>query len=466
MNIMMVDSESESRFGRANPLAVGQSEPDAITGKFAGEYYPNNPGEPTYNPESIKGRLPGVAALEDGAIDGVIGKMLDEALAAGWGWSFMRAIRSAWKHQSPGPKDGFELEVSQELARLTGRTAEGFFVPWDLPILGKERRRTILTDDLSVPGSERRNLGTAAGTGAIATQLPRGVLVDVVRSKMVVAALGGQVLRLTDAPGFVGIPVKTGTVTGAWVAEGASATASNMVVGQVLFTPRTVSATTNVNRRMLSLLALDLEGMILEDLIATAGQMIDAAVLVGSGTSGQPLGILADPKFQSVKLKNDSGNGAVPVLADIVQMESILGQINGDAPPDAKVGLCTSPLGRSALRRVDLGTGNAGARFLWERVPVATPNGIEFIETSLGYRAMATNAIPQNLTEGSGTAITAAILANWSDQVTTLFGPLQLIVNPFLQSSSGAVGVSLFQDVDCRVRRWQAAVNVLGIVTT
>jgi HK97 family phage major capsid protein len=339
--------------------------------------------------------------------------------------------------------------VSQELERRTGKKADGLLIPWNLPITREHRSLTVST-----------------GVGAVAVQLPPRTIIDVLRQKRVIDAMGGKTLRLVNAPGLVAVPRKTGTATGAWVAEGSAASASNLQVGQVSFSPRTVSATTNVSRRLLTLGEPGFETNILEDLVEVAASMIDAAGINGGGGSA-PTGILQSVEFDTVTLTGDAGNGAAPAYADLVSLESTLGQLNTDAAPDGKIGLVTSPQGRSKLRRTDLGTSGAGSKFLWDRVPMVFGNELQWIETALGYRAMATNAVPANLTRGSGTNTTAIILGDWSTILTVFFGPLELIVNPYLQTSAGNanIGVSLFQDVDIRALRHESVVNVFGILT-
>jgi HK97 family phage major capsid protein len=417
--------------------------------------YDNEVPDEKTRPEKPKiGRLPGITALEDSSdVDGVISKMMAEAQAAGHGWSLSRAINNAIRYNLTAPRHGFEAELSQEIARRTHRSTSGFFVPWNL----------------SIGRLEQRSLTTGVGAGAIAAQLPRGMLIDAVRNKLAIARMGGQVLRLTNAPGLVNLPVKSGVITGAWLAEGAAASASNMVVGQVPYRPNTVSATTNVTRRLLSIAAPEFEARIVEDLIVTIASMIDIGALAGTGTNGQPLGAFLQSKFQAITLAADSGNGGKPAYTDIVSAEELLGQINGDSPMDARVGFVTSPQGRSALRRTDLGGTTVTGKFVWKCHPMLIDGEIRSVESVLGYPAVATGSVPANVSKGSGTGLSMAAIGNWADHLTVLFGPLQLIVNPYQQTSAGnpgTIGVSIFQDVDTQFRRWQSLVLIPAIVTT
>jgi HK97 family phage major capsid protein len=381
--------------------------------------------------------------------DGRVAELLDKSARRGKFYRVGRAIASAEKRGLKGV-DGLEGEVSQELKRITNRSIDGngFFLPWNLPVQ-----------------SERRNLTLSTGAGAIALQLPPGLLIDVVRAKLAIARLGGQMLRLT-APGQISLPVKTGTVTGQWIAEGGAATGSNMTIGAARYDAHTVSATTNVSRRLLTLAEPGFDQMIIDDLITTLTSMIDISAINGLGQNGEPLGLLQNPALQGVTLANDSGNGAAPLYTDIVAMETLLAKFNGDTPMDARIGFLTSPPGRSILRRTDLGGATKTGKFVWKCHPMLIDSEVRSVESVLGYPAVATNAVPSNLTEGSGTSLTTACLGNFADFLTALFGPLSIIVNPMTQSQSGNVGVSAFQDVDMGFRRWQSAVKLAGILTT
>ena len=70
----------------------------------------------------------------------------------------------------------------------------------------------------------------------------------------------------------------------------------------------------------------------------------------------------------------------------------------------------------------------------------------------MGYAAIATYNVPQNLTRGeSGTGLTTALLGNFHDLVVNLFTGFDVLVNPYLQSVSGIVRISAFVDVDAIV---------------
>ena len=69
-------------------------------------------------------------------------------------------------------------------------------------------------------------------------------------------------------------------------------------------------------------------------------------------------------------------------------------------------------------------------------------------ERVVGKPAYATTNVPSNLAKGSGTNLSPLLFGNWRDCVVNLFTPVDLLVDPYRQSTDGVIQVSAFQDVD------------------
>ena len=65
-----------------------------------------------------------------------------------------------------------------------------------------------------------------------------------------------------------------------------------MTVGSVSMVPRTLGAFTDATRQLLIQSSLDVEALMRDDLATALALAIDKAELEGSGSSGQPTGIL------------------------------------------------------------------------------------------------------------------------------------------------------------------------------
>jgi HK97 family phage major capsid protein len=358
-------------------------------------------------------------------------------------YSLMRAIRS----QLGGLKlDGIELEVHQELGRRRSTKPKGVLVPWDAPL------------------PERRALTTTTGSGSIQTTHPRGMLIDALRPKLAVARLGGMIANITeaDARGNIQIPVKSAVTPVSWVAEGSAPSQSNLTVGSVSLTPKTCTAFTDLTRRMITESDPGFEEFVIDDIAASIAVAVDGAALNGPGSSNQPLGLLQTSGLPSIAIVNAGVNGGAITYADLVALEDKLGVNLGDSPLDARVGLLTSVGGRAALRKLDLGGATPSGRFAWNAKPMVIDGVLRTVESVLGYPAVSTSLVPENLTLGTSNNVTAACLGNFTDLLVNLFSGFDMIVNPYLQSTGGIVRITGLQDVDVAVRRAGSFVLAAG----
>ena len=84
-----------------------------------------------------------------------------------------------------------------------------------------------------------------------------------------------------------------------------------------------------------------------------------------------------------------------------------------------------------------------------------------------GYRVIATSLAPSNLTKGSGSNLSAMIFGNFADLVIGEWGGgLDILFDPYTGSSTGAVRVTVFADVDVAVRHAESFAAIQDLVTT
>jgi len=171
---------------------------------------------------------------------------------------------------------GFELEVSAESQRAFGGEfkCRGEFVPESL-----------------MTGKRDLTAGTATdGAELVATDLLAGSYIEVLRNASAATRAG-----MTIIPGLIGnvdIPRQTSAAASTWVsAEDGDATESEPQFDQVSLTPKDLACYTEVSRRLLMQSTPAIEGIVRNDLALAQALGIDAAVLYGSGSSGEPTGI-------------------------------------------------------------------------------------------------------------------------------------------------------------------------------
>lgn len=327
-------------------------------------------------------------------------------------YSFLRAL-----HALTNPTDkraqeiaAFELECSSAAVEKRGTPAQGLLVPYD--VLCQPLKR-----DLTV--------GTAtAGGHTVATDLLAGSFIDLLRKRMIINTLGATVLN--GLVGNVAIPRQTGAATAYWVAESGAPTESQQAFDQVTLSPKTVGAFVDFSRKLFLQSSIDVENMVRNDLIQVLGLEIDRVALYGSGSSNQPLG-----------LKNTSGINTkdfaamVPTFAEIVSLETEVAADNADI---GKLAYLVNARGRGALKTTE--KASSTGQFIWEAG-----------NTVNGYRAETSNQV-----EGNASTTEDYFFGNWGDLVLGFWSGLDLMVDPYSNSTSGTVRVVALQDVDVAVR--------------
>jgi HK97 family phage major capsid protein len=402
-------------------------------------------------PKSTKTGDPQTDDAIDTAFGGqtVLEYLMDEAKKGNF-FSVGRAVSSAYKNkQSPGQPTGLELEVSQELsnhAQQRGKApATAFRIPWSFP-------------------TQQRALTTQTGAGSITSQIQSPT--DVLRSKMVCLRLGAEMLNLPGSGphGKVRIPVRTGGSTAAWVVEGSAAGASNSVTVATDLSPYTVSATALITRMMVT--DLGQPGFVdftLEEMMTSCAVALDVAVISGNGFN-QPLGLSSNPAITAVAPIGDVGQGGTINYTVLEEMESIVGQQNGDSAAFCRPGFVTSPLGRSTLRKVDVsGVAGSTGRYAWQAKQHVIDGEVITLESMLGWQALSTNGMPSGLSKGGGTAnLTGLLYGNFADMIINCWDSFAILVNPFTQSSQGVVAASVFLDCNSLLRRTASFCSCAG----
>lgn len=311
----------------------------------------------------------------------------------------------------------FEFECSGALAQKMGRSAQGFYVPFD--VLAAKRDLTVAS-------------ATSAGN-LVDTTLATGSFIDMLRARMVVAGLGTQFL--TGLVGDIDIPRQTGTASTYWLAEQAGPTKSDQTTDKVNMTPKTVGAKTIISRKLRQQASLDVEAMVQRDLSTALALEMERAILNGSGASNQPRGLLNVSGIGSVV---GGTNGAAPTWQNIVDLETAVAIANADVGSLAYV---TNAKVRGKLKTTSKVSGQNG--FIWDEG--GTPLN--------GYRAAVTNIMPSNLTKGTSTGVASAILfGNFQDLIVGMWGGLDILVDPYTGGDAGDLSIRVLQDIDVAVR--------------
>jgi HK97 family phage major capsid protein/HK97 family phage prohead protease len=317
-------------------------------------------------------------------------------------FSFLRAINylSNPTDRSAREAAAFEIEASDAAAAKLGRQSRGITIPQD-----------VLRRDL--------NVGTAtAGGNLVETMLDAGSFIDLLRNASALDQAGATVL--TGLTGNVAIPRQSGAATAYWVAESGAPTESQQTVDQVSLTPKTVAAYTDYSRRLMIQSSIDVENMVRGDLARVLALKIDLAGLYGTGSNSEPLGLKL-----TTGIGTENFAAAAPTFEEVVALESDVATAN--ALLGSPVYLMNAAM-RGGLKttKKDAGSG----MFIMEGTEVN------------GYRGVLSNQV----------AAGDLWFGNFADLIIGYFSGLDIMVDPYSNSTSGTVRVVAMQDVDIAVR--------------
>lgn len=332
-------------------------------------------------------------------------------------YSLCRMILS---QSDPSVEAGFEREISQDVAKLAGRAPKGLFVPFDVV-------------------SEKRDLNTTTdsqGGYTVATDLLS--MIEKLENTAMVMRLGATVFN--GLVGDIAIPRQTGGATAYWLTnESTEVTESTPAFDQLALSPKTIGALSEYTRDFLLQSTLDAENFLRNDLALRLSLGIDLAAINGSGSAGQPTGILNTSGIGDVALGTDGG---VMTWAKFVQLWSEVAQDNAAF---GSTGFLTNAKVHGAL--MDTEKASDTGLFIAKDFPM--PDGMTSYS---GARAAVSNQVPSNLTKGNGTDLSALVYGNWADWIIAMWGGLDILSNPFTKQSTRIVSVSAFQSVDMKAR--------------
>ncbi len=311
---------------------------------------------------------------------------------------------------------GFEREISQEVARRSGRKFAGIAVP----------------DQYFT--TERRTLLTSGDAASLYPTQHRGDLyIDMLRSALVTGRLGATVLD-----GLVGdqdIPKQTASSTAQWVTEDGALTETDADFADVSMSPKTVGAMTSYSRRTLINAVPSIENIVRRDLAAVIANAIDLQAIIGDGTGNKPTGVINTAGVHELTLATPSWAEVLAFIASIQTVDADLGTL----------GWALTPKAQAKLRGTNKVSGEAEHGFL-----MTEPGSLA------GYPAAVTTSLPNP--DADGVASTTVVFGAWSQLLIGYWSATDILVNPYETTAyaRGRVLVRAMRDVDVAVRHGES----------
>ena len=363
-----------------------------------------------------------------------------------------RATVAAQQEQKPDLKQlarrfsmaKFIRELSGENGiQLTGAEAE-------VAQMGMEEaaRNNVKLQGAAIPSSILN--ARAFGGQNVSTDADGGYLVgdelqyqEALRKRLVLAQAGANYVG-----GLVGniTLIEGAGVSVSWEGENDEVADSKKTFSTRAANPKRCAVSVPISKQLALQSSFDVDTLILNDIYAAHAEALETAALVGTGSDGQPTGLLNVAGIGSVELGTD---GAKPTWANIVDLETQIALKNADL---GRLAYLTNPKVRGLLKTMLKADGVPG--FIWERNEVN------------GYPVFASNVVPSDLTKGTATSKCSAILfGDWSQLWIMSWGGLDIVVDPYTLKKLGAYEVTLNAYHDIFVRRKEAFAAIKDVLT-
>lgn len=339
------------------------------------------------------------------------------------------SITKAVLSQLPGERidASFEQACHAELVKRGIQPKNGgFLVPYDITRQKADPRGTGQRD-LSLVGGDAVG-GYLKGTDHLGSEF-----IDVLQNAMLLRRAGARVL--SGLRGNVSIPKRTAGASSYWVAETAAPTEGANTFAQLALSPKCVGSFIDYTRELLIQSNPSIDGLVNGDLALSIATAVDLAGFHGTGADGQPQGIVGT-----------SGVGATTATG--VTFAKMLDFQTDVAAANALSGSCayvTTPAVAAILAAQPKFT--YASKGLWDG-SILESNDV------CGFRGFATNQITAGY----------MIFGDFSQVIIGEWGTLELLVNPFITSSTRIIRVTAFQSVDVGLR-YPGAFSVSTSVT-
>jgi len=323
---------------------------------------------------------------------------------------------------------GFEREMNEEIARRVGKAADGIYVP-------------------DFAWQQRGPLSTAATAGSasevvfddfVPTEHRGDMFVEALRARQVLGNLG--VTYMGGLTSRVSMPKLATGANADFVTELSDVTDGAGTDGSVDLIPSTMGAFVELSRLLVLESVPSIEQIIRNDLLASAADRIEYYAINGSGSAGQPRGILNLTGINDLDISSDTDVDAL-TWADIVALVKLVEEDNG-ITNDATVGFLSSPAVKSKLASTARVSGTDSVFLLndpWNSL--------------YGYNAQFTSNVPTNLDPGDGgNDASALIYGDFSSYIIANHGAPSILVDPFSNSKAGTVRMVLHADVSMASR--------------
>ena len=344
-------------------------------------------------------------------------------------YSLIRAIKA---HSSGDWREaGYEREISDEIARRSGKEARGFYVPANINWGQRDQTKSP----------------TSAGGFLVGTDHLADQFIEALYGRLTVASLGARIMQ--GLKGDIAIPKLSASVTNsAFVAEGSAPSEGAATFSQVTMSPKTLAAYVDVSRRLTQQSDPSVEQVLRNDIINTFARRIDDAAIEGGAANG-PSGIIANGSTNVVAMGT---NGAAITYAKVVEMMKAVEEDNAVINSSA---FLTNPKVIAALRTTARQANGVEGNFI-----------MDANQSILGTNVASSTIVPSDLTKGTGSNLSAMVYGDFSQIMIGFWSGVDVVVDQSSLSTSGGTRLAFFQDLDVAIRYPESFAVIKDIIAS
>jgi HK97 family phage major capsid protein len=342
-------------------------------------------------------------------------------------YSLLKAISET----AQGKLSGLEREVSEEIARRTGKEARGFYMPTNIAF---RTNQIVGTANLGGNMKPTDHLGNE--------------FIESLKARLVVGQAGARVLQ--GLKGDVQIPKMSAEVSNvSFVSEDSAPAEGNATFSQVTMSPKTLACQLDISRKLMLQSDPSIEAVLRDDVINSFARKIDEVALEGGG-SGEPSGIIASATGNVVAI--GTNGGAITYASCVDMVEAV--EVDNAILNDASTKFVGNPKVTANLRTVAKQTNGVEGNFI-----LGADNRI------LGYDYLSSTLVPSDLTKGTGTNLSAMIFGDFSQLMLGFYSGIDVLVDPYTGGNAGTTRLNFLQDFDVALRYDDSFAVIKDIVT-
>lgn len=277
-----------------------------------------------------------------------------------------------------------------------------------------------------------------AGGFLIPTEVLLDQVIPLLYSNSVTMTLGAR-----DLGGLRAIPTTiprvSGGTTAYWVGEGSTITASDMTLANISLSPKILATLTAFSDLLGSVGVPSIDQMIREDMAMQAALKLDLAALKGTGSGGEPTGVMNTSGIGTSALDLSTSGAAYD---DLLAMRS---NVRGNNALTGSLGWAFANADFLLLEQYKDATAGSTANVqpTQRRTLLETRGNDDYV---LGSRAM----VSTQLTGGASPL--EAIFGNWADLVVASWGGMRVDTTNAVGFTTGQNHIRTMQYVDIGVR--------------